>query len=295
MSRIFSIIVIFNALYLVNSQDTSDSNLDVLKKDIGGPSERLKNLIAIGFSEHPAYEKLTSDRFLRKFLIARNDDPREALKLINGYLQLRKSHPEFFMNMTQLVQKFGTPPIAWSYETSKSGQNVLFTRVGVEFDLKNHKLGELCASLIPIQELMAENNVMSEKNDGSQKDCDKKGIYHIIADYERLGSVLNSLLSPSEIMLCSDIVYNMPVTPDKIHVINQDMAFNLFYSFAKLFIDDNVINKVILHGSDPQLLYNYVEPRFLPKEAFGDGQLREYTQDELNKLDMQLNDIWSGL
>ncbi|GFY55852.1 alpha-tocopherol transfer protein-like [Trichonephila inaurata madagascariensis] len=209
----------------------------------------------------------TDDEFLIQFLRARKYDVDKAMGLLNNYLNLITSHPDFLNNvdkekMDKLTSDlFNVLPYRdndgclvvifkiENWDSDDINEQVLFCTIGaILFCLSIHPANQIC------------------------------GI-RLIYDAKNYSFKQMRCFVPKYLPLVAKALRNsLPIRFKDIHVVNEGIVFHCVWTFLSLLLSVKIRNRFYIHGNNTGKLQKHIPKEIIPREYGGD--LINYNDDD---------------
>ncbi|XP_026323993.1 alpha-tocopherol transfer protein-like [Hyposmocoma kahamanoa] len=207
------------------------------------------------------------DKFLVKFLRARNFIPAKAHRLMVNYYQFKENNPDFFDNIYPLdLQQIGEANIiAVPPYRDQNDRRLIMFRIGC-WDPKEISVPDMFKGMILALEV------------GSFEPRTQILGGVAIVDLEDIGTQHAWQATPAvAAKIVKMLVTSFPMVTYAIHIINHSWIFDKIYSIFKPFLTTDMQSKIYFHGYDVTSLHRYVHPEHLPKRYGGIWQDYPYT------------------
>lgn len=283
---VFFCVSVYSLFHFVTNYNQSDSrgeshnstSLNAIVEEDLPPFEKLQQLL---HNDHELHNYNLTGKFLTRFLAARDNDAISAYNLVKGYFSLRKEHPEFFMNTSTVVRTFSKRMFYFQRERSPSGHFIVYNKPS-NWDYSKHSLIYAMSSMVPFVELETLSNVDSARL-GPITLVDMKD-FSLKQMYNARNSDTDLLFKLSE--------QSLPVKTGPVHIVNNNWVFSMLFKICTPFMSQQLIDLFTIHGSDYSSLYEVIPKHMLPAPLGGDVQLREYSEHELQEMDLMLKQLY---
>lgn len=210
----------------------------------------------------------TDDSFLLRFLRAKKFNVRHAHKLLVNYYKFKEDNSDFFedvhLDILQAVGKeqiITVPPYR-----EQHGRRILLYRMGL-WDPEKFTTTELFQTTMIILELA----ILEPRAQ----------IFGGVCMFDLGGLTMQQVwyLTPTIARQIFDImVTSFPLQVQVVHIINQPWIFEIIFNFFKPFLNDQMRERLFIHGSNMESLHKHIDPKFLPAR-YG-GIHPDYTNSE---------------
>ncbi|KAM6919153.1 alpha-tocopherol transfer protein [Xenentodon cancila] len=217
-----------------------------------------------------------SDRFLLKFLRARDFDVALSLKLLLNYLQWRRDSPEI---SGCLAPSSVLGLLSMSYHTvlpqrDYAGSRVLIYRIG-QWNPKDWSAFQVFRVSLMTSEIIS-----------METETQRQGL-KVIFDLQgwSLGHALQ--INPSLARKISSVLLDsFPLKVRGIHLVNEPLFFRPVFAMIRPFLPDKIKQRVHMHGTQfHDILSSFFPPHVLPPEYGGEGPgIEEVCKDWTNQL-----------
>ncbi|XP_059619252.1 alpha-tocopherol transfer protein-like [Phlebotomus argentipes] len=206
----------------------------------------------------------TDDEYLLRFLRARFFRVDNAYKLLCRYYAFREQHTELYSSVRPMtLRPIGEDDIvSVTPYRDQNGRRLMF-----------YKVGNWKPSKIPLDDLFRATLIILEI--GAMEP--QTQVVGGVGVFDLEGLTLNHCwhMSPSVAQkMIALMVTCMPVRTTSIHIVNQSWAFDAVFQVFKPFLNENMKEKIFIHGNDMSSLHKHILPAHLP-ERYG-GKMAEY-------------------
>ncbi|KAF5274939.1 hypothetical protein FQR65_LT04280 [Abscondita terminalis] len=201
----------------------------------------------------------TDDAFLLRFLRAKKFVVRHAYKLLVNYYKFKENNPEFFEDVDFEVihnvvkdQIITVPPYR-----EQTGRRVMLFRMGL-WDPAKYTSAELFQTTMLILELA----ILEPRAQILGGICmfDLGGLTMQQAWY----------LTPTIARQIFDImVTSFPMQIKSVHIVNQPWIFEMIFNLFKPFLNEEMRERIFIHGDNMESLHKEIEPKYLPERYGG--------------------------
>ncbi|XP_015781205.1 alpha-tocopherol transfer protein-like [Tetranychus urticae] len=211
------------------------------------------------------------DKFLLKFLRAREFDLQKTLMTLKGYVTKLRDRPDLFTwNPKTASQALKTQVFSYFLDGNTNGRQIFFLHPG-RWDPKEVNLDTIISLVILCQEI----TLLDEQ-------FQKSGVVVII---DMTGLSLNHLYKCgiSNGKLISELTDKcIPINIINVHVVFQNWLTEMGYNLFKPFIDEELKRKIIFHGYNIGSIHQYCSKEVLPVKYGGTHE--EADLDQLFKI-----------
>ena len=196
------------------------------------------------------------------------------------YLDMKRSHPQFFLRPSQVVAKFKQPVFYFQRERTPSNQFIMYARPA-NWQYDEHLLADTLATLIPFVEC---ETLLNKASAG-------KGPV-VLVDMTGWTYTHFSKIRKFDLEFIMDIAEKLsPAKPGPVHVFNVISSVTAVYKMLKPFLSERLSRDMYLYSSDElPKLYDIIPKSQLPKELGGECDLRKFCDSELKTYDQLLVD-----
>ena len=120
---------------------------------ISSSLDQMRSLLAD--DKHLKHVTLDDD-ILVKFLNARNNDPKSAVKQLKNYFHFRRTRPDYFMTMSEVYSKFEVRLFMAYDATGTDGEPIVYIKPSL-WQPEKWSLDMTFASIIPFSELAVQD------------------------------------------------------------------------------------------------------------------------------------------
>ena len=219
-----------------------------------------------------------NDKFLLKYLRARDYDIDESYKLIKGYFQMRKSNPEMFRTTSDVRELVNASVCRVLPHRGPAGETIFIVRAG-QWNLSKWSAADTLAATITELELAA-----------LDEETQKNGVIEVM-DIRGFTMFHFLRLNPFVVKLGTDITDRcLPLKFKRIHVINGNRFMQLAWTLVKPLLGESIKSRIVFHGSDLTKLYDDIPRDLLPSTVGGtweqppciiDAKKSQYLDDKL--------------
>ncbi|XP_061587513.1 alpha-tocopherol transfer protein [Cololabis saira] len=217
-----------------------------------------------------------SDRFLLKFLRARDFDVPLSLKLLLNYLRWRRESPEIggCLDPCSVLGLLHTSYHAVLPQRDRDGSRVLLYRIG-QWNPKDWSAFQVFRVSLMTSELIS-----------METETQLQGV-KVVFDLQgwSLGHALQINLSLAR-KISSVLEDSFPLKVRGIHLVNEPLFFRPVFAMIRPLLPDKIKQRVHMHGPHFQdALLGLFPPQVLPPEYGGAGpRIEEACQDWTNQL-----------
>lgn len=228
----------------------------------------------------------TDDAFLVKFLRARKYRVDDAFRTIRKYFRFRQLHRDLFDNLLPSRIMFDaitrqSKMLRILEERDQYGRAISILKPGV-WSPEMCNLNEVFRAGIVIGELC----MLDETTQVA-------GVVGVL-DLEGLGVKHFRHYTPSVIKKFIQLAQDChPMRMKGLYITNNPPIFELIYSFAKMFLNQKLINRIHFIGRDYEKLHKLIPRERLPEEY--DGTLRNYDYDDFERRLQSMEDFFVEL
>lgn len=173
---------------------------------------------------------------------------------IRNYYNFRKSYPELHKNLNPLrLFRLGADDVVTvsPYKDQHQRRMMFF------------KIGNWQPNRISINEFVSATLLLLEL--GSLEPVSQ--VMGGVGIFDFAGYSLNHLwyCSPTLVQqVIALIVTSVPQRTNEIHILNNGWAFDLMFRMFKPFLDERMLRKIHIHGSDLESFHRHIDPAHLP-------------------------------
>lgn len=231
---------------------------------------------AASSGELPAADTSLSDRFLIKFLRARDFDVDLSLQLLLNYQRWRKESPEISacLSPSSMLGLLNTSYHAVLPVRDHTGSRVLIYRIG-QWDPKDWSVIHVFKVSLMTSEVICREAETQRRGVKVIFDLDGWSFSHALQVTPSLAKKISSVLTDS-----------FPLKVRGIHLVNEPLIFRPVFAMIRPFLSDKIKQRIHLHGADFQdTLSDFFSAVVLPPEYGGEGLgVEEACQDWTNQL-----------
>ncbi|XP_068621340.1 alpha-tocopherol transfer protein-like [Battus philenor] len=199
------------------------------------------------------------DKFLIRFLRARNFIPKRAHRLMVNYYRFKQENSALFDNVHPFSLRhigesdvLNVPPY---YD--QNGRRLLIYRIGC-WDTKT----------IPVDDIFKVTILSLELGMLEERTQILGGL--AIFDLEDIGTQHAWQITPSVASkIVKLLVSCFPAATHAIHIINHSWLFDKMYNIFKPLLNSEMRSKIYFHGYDVKSLHQYISPEHLPERYGG--------------------------
>ncbi|KAI1299207.1 Retinaldehyde-binding protein 1 [Halotydeus destructor] len=242
--------------------------------------KEVRQLVA-GIKELAGYD--FDDMFIKKFLHARNGDPKSAAHRMKGYFQMRRNYPQGFMLVSEVFETFHPPLFTTQDEVGMEGEPIVYIKISL-WDYTKHDLNFAFSAITPFSEV-------ASMQDGSP--AQRVG-FTILVDMRDWTWSHMWKLRPGQLKTCFVLgEESMPTKFRRMHVLFNNKIVSAFFAIARPFMSDELVKSIVFHGSDLSKLYEEIPKSKLPEAIGGECKPKVLTQEEIELGDKTLTELWN--
>jgi hypothetical protein len=218
---------------------------------------------------------LDRDTWLIRFLRPCKFYPESAFDLVKRYYHFKKKHSDLYDGLVPSKNKnvFDHNILTVLPNRDQFGRRILILELGKKWKHNKVSLDEVykgCVLFLEIAMLEPETQVAGAV---------------IIFDMDGLSLQQVWQFTPPFAKRIVDLIQDaIALRVKNIHIVNQPYIFNMVFTLFKPFLREKLRNRIIFHGSDRDSLHNYLNPKCLPAEYGGTGELPRVDGCEWYKL-----------
>lgn len=219
------------------------------------------------------------DHFLLRFLNVRNFDVRDTTLLIEGYFNMRKNFPHFFLPPSKVIQVFEDEVFTLAVNEEDEERTVLIFQPG-KWDPKKYPADVIAAGPVPFFEMICA--VYGQVNVIEILDFDQVTWKHFTAMPVALHKQSADLTERA-----------MPIIFSNIHIVNQGKLVDMLWAIMKPFVSDEMKKKLVFHGSDFTNLRLSIDQHLLPVKFGGKLTATKLSREAITCLDDKITQYWN--
>ncbi|XP_074508496.1 alpha-tocopherol transfer protein [Sebastes fasciatus] len=217
-----------------------------------------------------------SDRFLIRFLRARDVDVELSVKLLLNYQRWRRENPEIStcLSPSSVLGLLNTTYHAVLPQRDHTGSRVLIYRIG-QWNPKDWSAFQVFRVSLMTSEIISTETETQRRGLKAIFDLQGWSLGHALQITPSLARKISSILSDA-----------FPLKVRGIHLVNQPMFFRPVFAMIRPFLPDKIKQRIHIHGADfHDTLSDFFSPPVLPPEYGGEGPgIEEACQDWTNQL-----------
>lgn len=237
--------------------------LDYAKKEINEDPDTRCQVIAdfrnLIYERGECEPHRTDDAQLLKFLRTKRFNIRHAYRMMLNYYEFKENNADFFENVDLVnLQTVGDAEVVTvpPYR-DQNGRRILLYRMGL-WDTTKFTTTEIFQATMLILELA----ILEQRAQILGGVC--------IFDLGGLTMQQFWYMSPTIAKQIFEImVTSFPLRIECVHVINQPWIFEMIFNFFKPFLNEQMRQKVMIHGDNMESLHKYIDPQCLSKRYGG--------------------------
>ncbi|XP_037644587.1 alpha-tocopherol transfer protein [Sebastes umbrosus] len=217
-----------------------------------------------------------SDRFLIRFLRARDVDVELSVKLLLNYQRWRRESPEIStcLSPSSVLGLLNTTYHAVLPQRDHTGSRVLIYRIG-QWNPKDWSAFQVFRVSLMTSEIISTETETQRRGLKAIFDLQGWSLGHALQITPSLARKISSILSDA-----------FPLKVRGIHLVNEPMFFRPVFAMIRPFLPDKIKQRIHIHGADfHDTLSDFFSPPVLPPEYGGEGPgIEEACQDWTNQL-----------
>lgn len=218
------------------------------------------------------------DKFLLKYLRAREGDVHQALEHISGYFKLRRNEPQLFQLPGAVFDTFTSGIFRFLPHKSRRGELMVLMRAKAwnpdQFDMYH-----VMSGLIPFYEIMTDDDESIQKN-GVIEVLDMRGL--------TMSSCLRISLGHHRVFV-QLMDTGLPIRYNRLHVCYASKVVDIAWHVMRHFMSASLRDRIVFHGNDMSTLHDDVGVEKLPIDLGGTWRMVDDESDTRNQ--WSVNDI----
>lgn len=203
-----------------------------------------------------------SDRFLIRFLRARDVDVELSVKLLLNYQRWRRESPEIStcLSPSSVLGLLNTTYHAVLPQRDHTGSRVLIYRIG-QWNPKDWSAFQVFRVSLMTSEIISTETETQRRGLKAIFDLQGWSLGHALQITPSLARKISSILSDA-----------FPLKVRGIHLVNEPMFFRPVFAMIRPFLPDKIKQRIHIHGADfYDTLSDFFSPPVLPPEYGGEG------------------------
>ncbi|KAM9789889.1 alpha-tocopherol transfer protein [Neosynchiropus ocellatus] len=227
-------------------------------------------------AEDPCPVRTFSNKFLIKFLRARDLDVDQSFTLLQNYLRWRRDSPEISgcLSPSSVLGLLNTTYHAVLPERDHTGSRVLIYRIG-QWNPKDWSAFQVFSVSLMTSEIIS-----------METQTQRQGV-KVIFDLEGWTFGHAFQINPSLARKISSVLTNsFPLKVRGIHLVNEPIFFQPVLALIRPFLPDKIKQRIHMHSRDFQnSLGDFFSPHVLPPEYGGEGPgIKEVCRDWMERV-----------